>query len=537
MNPISGWFTSPGAPFGNDSGSRGNAVAYGNGLWIAVGYDDDNGQRQILYSRNPVDGWNTSETVFGNYGEGRGVAYGGNGVWVVVGNNTDNNGYTIVYSSNPIDDGWDSVEGEAPFGNRGYGVSVAYGNNRWVATGYSENYDGPGTTYGPNIIFSDSINPADGWSSNSSGLWFPNYGYGNGVAYGNGEWVAVGYDGGGGGYTIVNSDDPTDYWHSTLDDRRFNDNGRSNAIAYGNGLWVTVGDDNDNNGIGSIVYTTDPKLGWQVSGYRPFGYDGEGNCVAYGNGLWVAGGYDYDEDDYLIISSTDPASGNWNNSSNPSSIRDFDCRGVAYGNNLWVAVGEDYDDGNNTILTSTDPSGEGWTRSPGRLFGPDNTDGYGNAVAYANGLWVAVGYDNDEDEGIILYSRDPTVGWSTLTNNTWSSQRFNAVAYGNGLWLAGSDNTLVYSTDPEKGWTVVENENVVDCDIRSIVYTGKSWVIGDECGDVYFTLDPKSGDIYSLDNNVFEDGDVYGLASANGLTVAVGYDDYRPVTIAITEDL
>lgn len=549
-NPTTGWFTSPYEPFGSDYSSRGQGIAYGNGLWIAVGCNTRSAN-QILYSRNPVDGWTASGgDVFGGSGDGKGVAYGGNGRWVVVGYNSDNNGYTIVYSSNPIDDGWDSVEGQAPFGNRGYGVSIAYGNNRWVATGYSENYDDPDTSYGPNIIFSINANPADGWTSNESGRRFPNNntyterGYGNGVAYGNGEWVAVGYDAGGGGYTIVNSDDPTAYWNASIPYRPFagGDYSYANAIAYGNGLWVTVGDDDDNNGTGSIVYTTDPKLGWQVSGYRPFGYDGKGNCVAYGNGLWVAGGYDASEGYYLIISSTDPASGNWYNSSNPSSIQDFDCRGVAYGNNLWVAVGYDYDDGNNTILTSMDPSGEGWTRSPGRLFGPDYSYSYGNAVAYANGLWVAVGY-NDICGGVILYSRDPTVGWSTLTNNTWSSQRFNAVAYGNGVWLAGSNNTLVYSTDPEKGWTVVENENVVDCDTKSIVYTGKSWAIGDSCGYVYFTLDPTTGMIYKLENSIFhfcENEDipsVSGLASANGLTVAVGYDDCNSQNIAITEDL
>jgi hypothetical protein len=117
------------------------------------------------------------------------------------------------------------------------------------------------------------------------------------------------------------------------------------------------------------------------------------------------------------------------------------------------------------------------------------------------------------------------------------------VAYGNGVWLAGSNNTLVYSTDPEKGWTVVENENVVDCDTKSIVYTGKSWAIGDSCGYVYFTLDPTTGMIYKLENSIFhfcENEDipsVSGLASANGLTVAVGYDDCNSQNIAITEDL
>ena len=358
---------SPGAA--NFAGA--NGVAYANGLWVAVGdgYDDGGttatGQN-IIYSRNPALGWTASPglpfgPVFTAGAAAQGIAYG-NGLWVAVGSGTDNpntpTGKNIMYSSDPTK-GWIASPG-TPFGLGSSGYSIAYdGNGLWVATGRGA--DANGNPDGNNILY--SRNPSNGWSP-SPGRPFGIQSLGTGVlgvTYANGMWVAVGLaadvNGVLTGDNIMYSSDPTVGWTASLGTPFGIGTGAVTGggigIAYGNGLWVATGQGIDVNGTpdgNNILYSNNPSSGWSPSPGTPFGNQvpGSGECTAggitYAYGLWAAIGLD-SIDGYNIMYSTDPTTG-WAKSGGlifsaggPPSLGSGFSGGIAYGNGSIVAAG------------------------------------------------------------------------------------------------------------------------------------------------------------------------------------------------------
>jgi len=203
---------------------QGRGVAYGNGLWVAVGKDEENlNLKTIQYSSNGSDWYQANYggfnviSVYGNIGYG--VAYG-NGLWVAVGGGTSPIN-TIQYSPNGSN--WSTI---VTGGFNTYGRGVAYGNGVWVAVGggfvpgpfstiqYSSdgsnwsNADsggfldsGRGVAYGSSLWVAvggtDSPENSIQWSSNGIN-WSNAYSvdfssiYQNGVTYNNGLWVVVG---------------------------------------------------------------------------------------------------------------------------------------------------------------------------------------------------------------------------------------------------------------------------------------------------------------------------------------------------------
>jgi len=105
---------------------------------------------------------------------------------------------------------------------------------------------------------------------------------------------------------------------------------------------------------------------------------------------------------------------------------------VAYGNGLFVAVGDD-----GAILTSRD--GVNWTA---RTSGTSN---WLSGVAHGNGLFVAVG-----DRGTILTSRDG-VNWTARTSGT--SNWLSGVAHGNGLFVAVGKGGAILTSRDGVNWT------------------------------------------------------------------------------------
>ena len=532
-NPITGWTLSPGAPiFGNDS--EGNGVAYGNGLWIAVADDDETGKRQIVYSKDPSKGWTVTPGAPLDYaGRALGIAYG-NGLWVVVGEDTQNGIRTILYTSDPTAEfnGF-VVSPNRPFGNYGEGNGVAYANGLWVAVGDDDDNGDYQIWY--------SKNPASGWVR-SSYQPFGSNGTGYGIATdGNGLWVAVGYHNDD-EHQILWSTDPTKGWNNS-ESYPFNEYGTGRGIAYGNGLWVAVGRD-DYNGEDQILWSRDPRVGWTSSESEPFNYYGTGYGIAYGkdtdgNDLWVAVGYDQDYGEDQILWSRDPTDG-WTSSEYEPFNYDGTGRGIAYGkdtdgNGLWVAVGYDDDNGENQIVWSRDPT-NGWNRSSYEPFNYYGT-GYGIATN-GNGLWVAVGFDDDTGVRQILWSTDPTEGWTSAGAQPFGSYGTGyAVAYGNGLWVAvGYDDdeglgTILYSTDPTSGWNTSYVSTYNYNAIRAVVYTGNSWVAYDNDRTLYISVNPQiEGNWEERDGIVDTNSDERcGLASANGVTVVVGVSESNDI--------
>ena len=202
---------------------------------------------------------------------------------------------------------------------------------------------------------------------------------------------------------------------------------------------------------------------------------------------------------------------------------------VAYANGLWVAVG--FNVNGNNILWSTDPT-KGWTPSPGKPF---EIDGFVNGIAYGNGLWVAVG--KNENGNNILWSTDPTTGWTESPGNQFDSDfGGSGIAYGNGIWVAvgndGGGQNIVWSTNPTISWSPAETSfNYVG---NGVAYANGLWVACGEDSDgnnILYTNDPRStwtpspGKPFGFGLLSGDRGFGTNIAFANGLWIATGQSD------------
>ena len=152
--------------------------------------------------------------------------------------------------------------------------------------------------------------------------------------------------------------------------------------------------------------------------------------------------------------------------------------GVAYANGVWVAVGT----GDNTLATSTD-NGITWT-SKISYMSADILSAEGRGVAYGNGVWVAVGgggYSNSTNS--IATSNDNGMSW-TGRGNTIVGTNGRAVAYGGNTWVAvsiGGANTISTSTNGTT-WTGRGNDIFTSGGIYngglSIAYGNGLWIAG-----------------------------------------------------------
>jgi hypothetical protein len=387
-------------------------VAYGNGLWVAVG----EGTNSIATSNDGIVWTGRGKTVITS--RGYGVAYGkdasNNNLWVAVGEG----GNTIATSNDGLT--W-TGRGSTIFTSTGYGVT--YANNLWVAVGYGVN--------GNSIATSTNGTTWTGRGQTAIIL-------GQGVAYGNGLWVAVGSGGGtANGNTIVTSTDGIT-WTGRAKYSIFNSSMNNNGglgVAYGkdasnNNLWVIAGQGSYS---GHSILTSTDGIYWTGRGTANLRKTAFG--VIYSNNLWIACG----DDDYGNTFATSTDGNTWTGRGGKSFFSES--RGLAYGTvtftkPTYVAAGV----GVNTLVGSTD----GTTWSPSPYTKPFTTAGYG--VAWNGTQWVAVGAGGNT----IAYSAD---GLTWTGNSTFSTQG-NDVAYGkdssgNGLWVVAGQggNSLATSTN------------------------------------------------------------------------------------------
>jgi hypothetical protein len=277
--------------------------------------------------------------------------------------------------------------------------SVAYGNGLFVAV----SYDGTGNRV---MTSPDGIT----WTSRTSvdRAWYS-------VAYGNGLFVAVSYD--GTGNRVMTSPDGITWTSRTS---AADNDWRS--VAYGNGLFVAV----SSTGTGNRVMTSPDGITWTS---RTSAADNDWFGVTYGNGLFVAVSNTGTGNRVM----TSPDGITW---TSRTSAADNDWFGVTYGNGLFVAVSRTGT--GNRVMTS--PDGITWTS---RTSAADND---WRSVAYGNGLFVAVSFDGTGNR--VMTSPDG-ITWTSQTSAA-DNQWFD-VAYGNGLFVAvsssGTGNRVMTSPD------------------------------------------------------------------------------------------
>lgn len=142
---------------------------------------------------------------------------------------------------------------------------------------------------------------------------------------------------------------------------------------------------------------------------------------------------------------------------------------VAFGNGLWVAVGV-----NGTITTSSD--GITWTARTANVSTFTLYD-----VTYANGTWVAVGAGANGSAGGITTSIDGTTWTQRETPNSTNATLLATIAYGNGYWVAGgwqseAGGNIYYSTDATS-WTAGDFYGAPGSNygISNIYYSNSQW--------------------------------------------------------------
>lgn len=207
--------------------------------------------------------------------------------------------------------------------------------------------------------------------------------------------------------------------------------------------------------------------------------------------------------------------------------------GVAYGNGMHVAVGTN-SSGQSTRASS--PDGITWTPRGG---------GEGQAVTYANGLFVSVddtyGVDTSPD-GITWTGRSAPAGaWEAVTYGngmfvavgvsgavmsspngiTWTarsgaSAAWGAVVYGNGLFVALSRTSSTSMTSPDGiTWTT---RSMPASSFQSVIFVNNMFVAVGNSGRVMTSPDGITWTLRtSPSSNI-----IYSVAYGAGMYVAVG---------------
>jgi hypothetical protein len=250
------WTVASGIP----AGATINKVAYGNGIFVAVGRNGSN----AAYAAWSTEGENWFEaadyTAFGtenmhvSFQNDLFIAYGGsrgNNHWATSG---DGRSWTTIGdpATNFNAKGGVSANGYYLIG--GSGGRIAYSNGDMSTWTILERET---TTF----IGSDSLT------------------FINALAFGNGRIVA----GGGNGHTAW-ATDPAGIWTPTSITETIFDNGFINAMIFAEGRFVAVG--GRDSGTGKAAYSTD-GVNWTQTGAIQIGNGVMVTSIGYGNGVFV----------------------------------------------------------------------------------------------------------------------------------------------------------------------------------------------------------------------------------------------------------
>lgn len=430
--------------------SGGFDVTWTGENWVAVGYTGGTG---ILYSSNGSN-WSESGNGFElTVGEilvpGWGLAVDWNGTRLVAAGWGDTH---MLYSDN-YGISWTSCIGDI----FGFNSDVKWNGSYWFASGsngITKSLDGitwistiSNPTYG--IAYNSNASPSltVGTSQTLNALSTilpppPPVSVAVGEETSNGQSNTMYYSLDGSNWTEVNGDKLAKV---------------GNGVAYGNGRWVAGG--GDSNSLASNAYiavtSTDGQTWASIDLASIYYYYGSGapvmNTVFYGNNTWLLGSaYDYSIGQ-TILSSSDGLT--WQLTSN-SAFHSGGTYGFAYGldgggRGIFYSVGiqTDY---SSPLLYSTD--GSNWNfETPGGFFNNYPNEVYG--ILFANSTWFAVGFP-DGGTTSILYS-DAGRSWSNCSFDTADFYKAYSIAYnGSNLWVAGgtsggfgAGNTLKYSGD------------------------------------------------------------------------------------------
>jgi hypothetical protein len=512
----------------------GNAVAYGNGKWVA-GFT--NNFNRLAYSTDGIS-WTTSasgNSVFTTYCSS--VAYA-NGLWLAGGVGSNQ----MAYSTDGIT--WTgSTSGNSVF--TGACGAIAYANGLWVAGGIGTNqmaYSTDGITWtastsGNSVITTACIAVAYGnrWVAGGSGTnqlaystdgitWTASANgnsvfttYCSSVAYANGLWLA----GGTGTNQMAYSTDGITWTASTSGNSVFADVCR--AFTYANGRWVAGG-----SGTNQLAYSSD-GINWTEST--------SGNSVITGGGIALAsvGPAMYAQTSFDTGYFSVPSISSLTDSTAMPLDTPIQMSG-------WVATGGDAF-GITSIVTSTD--GMTWTPSTNNPFGgsgsgPYPVVGVGFGVTWNGSYWIAVGINTDQTV-CIAKSTDGFI-WSVPSNNPFSGGMGRGIAWNGSYWVAGGRNNdqtvCIAKSTNGMDWTDATNNPFSGREAFGIAWNGAYWVaVGQNAGYTVCIAKSSDGMTWTAStDNPFSGGNGYGIAWNGSYWVAVGSNGNNTVCIAKSTD-
>jgi hypothetical protein len=314
-------------------------------------------------------------------------------------------------------------------------IGVAYGNGRFVAVGYDDRPEEKIVAYSPD---------GSAWTkapSQAASLFAKNI---IGVVYGNGQFVVAGYNDDRTERDVVHRSNESVIAYSadgiTWTKASTPQNYRNLKIVFDNGKFITIGD---------YRYMHPTRMDQMTFSYYQV-ESSDGINWSDRNGFWATTSeaqesmniawsrirYVFSAGSKLIalagtgnyLYSTDNGK-SWKGGDEIIAISGGLITDVVYGNDKMIGIGS-----NNTLGWSTD--GIVWTDA-------DNSElnaGALNAVAYGFGMFVAV-----SSRGNIIYSRDGYT-WTKVASSTFGSSGIHHVVYGDGKFVAIGDNgRIAYS--------------------------------------------------------------------------------------------
>ena len=315
-----------------DEGNPFNAVAFGGGLWVAVG--DGN---RIMWSDNDGANWHNANLSGLNLGNIYAVAFGGI---------SGRNGFVAGGSAGTFarsNDGkvWTALPNGNSFSTEIRGIAWAPGGGDaapggWIAVGNNGRIMRADTAFGTTSGFTHI--PTSGLSVTLNAVAV------NGstlVAVGNGGRMTISTTGGLNWTAIPNTGNASNQ-------SQFGDSDIM-GVAYGGGQWVAVGDggkiarsNNGSSGSWSLATTSNSGFGTsRIRSVATTGAGGNNNWVAVGVGGRIAVGSAGNNWQAVPVGAGDSYSGNWYwRNAQTGFASGQTVRGVAFGNGIYMAVGD-----------------------------------------------------------------------------------------------------------------------------------------------------------------------------------------------------
>lgn len=219
--------------------------------------------------------------------------------------------------------------------------------------------------------------------------------------------------------------------------------------------------------------------------------------VATDGTRWVALGLS----GYLYTTTESDPSGTWTRN---TQFLSASLEAVAYANGYWVAVSS------GTSYYASDPAGT-WTSN--------NNEGALD-VAYGNGYWV-----KPRGNGTIRYvavaaNAAPSGTWTSKTIDASATTGILALKYGSdGYWVAtGYAGKLYYATDPTGTWTLVNLSSTAN--LGAVAHGNGYWVVVGDSGKMWYATNPSG--TWTEGTLSVGTSNMNYVAYANGYWVAVG---------------